>query len=108
MLYEPKWEQKAKTANLHSIENLIAWLERQPCDGTYDFTNPSACLLGQYLRAHGEQDYHYLGSDAAGAFFGDDGYIIHSTRGMRGSVNRDLWSFGRALERAREIHSARR
>ena len=42
MLHNPKWD-------LISLESLIAWLEQQPADGTYDWTKPDECLIACYL-----------------------------------------------------------
>ena len=36
-----------------SLESLVAWLERQPGDGTYDYCDPFDCLLCRYFRAVG-------------------------------------------------------
>lgn len=105
MLYDPKWEKP----NVRSIESLIAWLEKQPCDGTYDFTEPSACLLAQYLKFHGATERHdyALGSGEAIAYFGDDGVIIHGMPGAKGRADRaTMWTFGAALERARAAMTA--
>lgn len=45
MLFDPKWETKADPLSLSS---LIAWLELQPGDKTYDADNPRECLLAQW------------------------------------------------------------
>jgi hypothetical protein len=42
MLYNPQW-------NVMSLESLIAWLESQPANGSYNWPHPDRCLLGCYL-----------------------------------------------------------
>ena len=50
MLYDPKWE---KPADVFSLESLIAWLEQQPSETVYWYTNQGRCLLSQYFAAMG-------------------------------------------------------
>jgi hypothetical protein len=52
MLYDPKWGVEVK-ADPFSLDNLIAWLEKQPAKKTYCFMDSGACLLGQYYIAMG-------------------------------------------------------
>ena len=35
MLYDPKWEKPEVKADPFSLDALIAWLEKQPANGTY-------------------------------------------------------------------------
>ena len=42
MLYDPKWEQP-------SLTGFTAWLEQQPGDIAYDFSDPFRCPLAKYL-----------------------------------------------------------
>lgn len=52
MLYDPKWEQKTdQTFEGVSLLGLIAWLECQPADKPYDYTEPTKCVLAQFLQA---------------------------------------------------------
>lgn len=53
MLYDPKWEVKIKP-DVFSLENLIAWAEKQPADKVYDFWC-HRCYLGQYFEEYGYQ-----------------------------------------------------
>lgn len=89
MLYDPKWD-------VMSLEGLIAWLELQPPEGTYDWNHCENCLLGRYLmdrvgsiglyrkyRNRYSEMPHYLLVAAAGT-----------------------WTFGAALERARMAMAA--
>lgn len=53
MLYDKRWDAKVK-ADPHTLESLIAWLEKQPAAKRYQFMNCSGrCLYGQYLEAMG-------------------------------------------------------
>ncbi len=52
MLHNPAWEPKPEVT---SLAGLIAWLEQQPPEKCYAYTNTSGgkcgCLLDQYLTA---------------------------------------------------------
>lgn len=39
--------------DVFSLESLIAWLEKQPADKEYFYSNPYNCLLCQYFEANG-------------------------------------------------------
>lgn len=54
MLYNPNWNKK-KSKDWKSLDNLIAWLETQPADGYYCYTDSGNCMLAQYLRAQGKK-----------------------------------------------------
>lgn len=55
MLYDPKWEVKAKP----SLHGFIAWLEQQPSSRTYDYTEIGKCALAQYYATLGRvSDFH--------------------------------------------------
>lgn len=43
MLFKPAWAR-------YSLENLTAWLERQPASKTYVTWSINHCLIGQWLR----------------------------------------------------------
>jgi hypothetical protein len=54
MLYDPKWEKTETKADPYSVHNLIAWLEQQPADSTYDYDDcHGGCLLGQFWASIG-------------------------------------------------------
>lgn len=109
MLYDPKWEAPQVKANPFSLESLIAWLEKQPTDRQYCFTEWGECLIAKWLlsidpRSHLAQnaptgfyyvvleqtmDFNHFGDIAAGMHWGDS------------------WTFGAALARAREELAAR-
>jgi hypothetical protein len=50
MLYDPKWEVKTDP---FTLDSLIAWLEKQPADGTYCYDSNGCCILAQYFTAMG-------------------------------------------------------
>lgn len=55
MLYDPNWN---KQPGKISLESLIGWLETQDPDTEYDWLNPGTCLLGQWLKATGHENYY--------------------------------------------------
>jgi hypothetical protein len=48
MLYDPKWS-KSKPC----LDDLIAWLEEQDLNTTYDWFDPRGCLVYNYLASKG-------------------------------------------------------
>jgi hypothetical protein len=89
MLYDPKWQPL-------SLANLIAWLEKQPPDRRYRYTKPRSCLVAQWLKATGAQEY-VLHSHEVSTLFGGLGDFI---------VMEEARTFGAALQRARASVSA--
>ena len=95
-------EQVAKpvTTDPFSLESLIAWLEKQPCDQWYAWACAGECLIGQWLHSIDRNSHP---DDNGGSF----GYIVYGepvdlTR--YDSIALDGKStFGAALERARTI-----
>jgi len=56
MLFNPTWgevTQEVTQPDYLSNTSLIAWLEKQPADGTYPYSDPCNCMLAQYFDAHG-------------------------------------------------------
>jgi len=51
MLYNRDWDKIAKPDI--TIENLIAWLEKQPCEKGYNYWSPNDCLLDQWIKSIG-------------------------------------------------------
>ena len=101
MLFDPKWEVKADP---FSLESLIAWLEKMPADGTYNYISNGNCLLAQYLRSSGHRRVSVDGYS----------YYIEGTKQRISPTFRDIampeisWCFwrstyGAALERARKL-----
>jgi hypothetical protein len=68
MLYDPKWDA-------FNLRRLIAWLEKQPPQKRYGYTNTSRCLLAQYFTAIGVK-FEAVGTDCvwlkAGEYFAID------------------------------------
>lgn len=76
--------------SVFSIESLILWLEQQPPDKRYDYHDcRGACLYGQYMAAHG-----YSWEQARGK--------LESTRAVYRFAHAHPWTFGAALDRARQ------
>lgn len=79
-----------------TMEGLIAWLEQQPADGTYDYMDCSGgCLVGLYL---GLDEDTFNGFSNSNHPFEGRVYDIACIR---------PWTFGAALERAREYQALR-
>jgi hypothetical protein len=99
MLYDPKWEQKTETkADPFKLETLIAWLEKQPAAGEYEYTSSTGCALCQYFRAQGinVRTLDICGFSVVGS------YTEHSYPRAFAEATRSLpWTYGAALERAR-------
>ena len=99
MLYDPKWEAPTETkADPFSLESLIAWLEKQPAECSYDWQFIPNCLLGQWARAMGVSgEYAILNrSKALGMSTPFSGIALFSP-----------CTFGAALERARKALNTR-
>jgi hypothetical protein len=94
MLYDPKWEKKAKSEL--SLAGLIAWLETQDPKTEYEWFGCTPCLVEQYAAACG--------------FSRDDLYCVKDERGFNaydriacdsGLAVAKPHTFGAALDRAR-------
>lgn len=95
MLYDPKWSNDAAV----SLDTLIAWLETMPPEQYYDPCIPKSCLFGQYFTARGFSDVGKLSIAAT------DTNAINSTIAF-GTLDDMRWTFGAALNRARNIQVA--
>jgi hypothetical protein len=99
MLYDPKWKVKAKPY-IYSLPALIAWLELMPPNQRYNFQNPNACAVAQYLKWAGVTDFNLysweiekrFGKPVANAIYADE--------------RREMWTFGAALDRARKLQAS--
>lgn len=98
MLYDPKWEVKADPFDLRA---LIAWLEKQPANKTYDFYCAGECMVGQWVKS--------IDPDATTARdlgWGSSFYYVHGKVVDLGSfvdiANSEecKFTFGAALKRA--------
>ncbi|HEV8263243.1 MAG TPA: hypothetical protein VGQ19_21095 [Burkholderiales bacterium] len=93
MLYDKRWDIKADP---FSLTSLIAWLERQPAGGAYNYVCNGHCLLAQYLKACGFQGV-YLTSRQATA----KGKTIDIPLTFDQIAVEKPHTYGAALERAR-------
>jgi len=97
MLYDPKWEIQIK-ADPFSLDSLIAWLEKQPADKSYQFCDSSSCLIAQYLKAHGVKHFNLLSREIRELGWLE--VVNPRVLGPRGDY------FGFALDRARQLRAA--
>ncbi len=94
----------AQKADPFSLRSLVEWLEMQEGETAYDYTEPKYCLLGQYVVASGGKyipDYTIDGHtlDAGG-------FSLHAERpDLYEVVSEHPWTFGAALQRARNLLS---
>lgn len=89
MLYDPKWEQQTKTEP-PSLAGLVAWLEQQPKDQSYNCYSITRCVIAQYrFAATGRHDSIALVD------------IVGGTKAHRDIGCTAPYTFGAALERAR-------
>lgn len=98
MLYNPDWK---KPAEVLSLESLIAWLEKQPADGTYDFMCCGECLLAQYFTSCG-----FSAVSMGSSTFQLDGIErslppIWNAIARGTSITLGRWTFGAAFSRDR-------
>ena len=100
MLYDPKWK---KPTDIFSLESLIAWLEQQPSNTSYNWYEPRSCLVCMYLQdATGESEPWYLPNHESKKYSD-----VFPTHDLYLKVGGTLpWTFGAALNRARAANSA--
>src|SRR6476660_2885832 len=79
-----------------TLESLIAWLEKQPADQTYDWADcDGRCLIGLYSAAHGISFTTMCATDR------DDGTAPYDRLTTTGIAYRRPHTFDAALKRAR-------
>lgn len=109
MLYDPKWEKKIETkADPFDLRTLIAWLETQNSQKTYNYGCNGHCLLAQYFT---DQGFAYVGMGGTRFSYGPDGN--RQVQMLPPHFNRIAWAsgktapgeytFGGALKRARAV-----
>lgn len=84
-----KPEGETKEANPFTLDALIAWLEKQPAEKTYNIFDASRCLFGQFgccepdhnkiNRMFGIKDIHYIGWSYPNTF----GAALERARNLR-------------------------
>jgi hypothetical protein len=87
--------------DIYALSTLIAWLEKQPKEATYNFHDCNGkCLIGQYMSAHGIRHifgdgqysiFHHLGGDSEQTGWGPE------------IAGPDPQTFGAALLRAKAL-----
>jgi hypothetical protein len=85
MLFDPKWQRRPV------LRGFIAWLERQPADKAYNWSNVHYCACAQFFDQGGE-----WGPDNAWVKINEGVDLNELARGQ----GRHDWTFGRLLERA--------
>lgn len=100
MLYDPKWEKTETKADVYSVASLVAWLEKQPPDKSYDWYSVTGCLVCNYLTdATGNKTPWHNDEDKSYKTVFPNGPAYHFVGG------REPWTYGAALERARTLAS---
>lgn len=95
MLYNEDWNKT--TVDPFSLDSLIAWLEKKPENGSYQYTDPCWCLLALYFKDCGFKDVMVGPEDIhceKKRYPLPIGFDNISNNGRRG------WTFGEALDRA--------
>lgn len=101
MLYDKRWDKPEVKADPFSLESLIAWLEKMPADGAYRWEEHRDCLLGQWCI------YNGLIGSALGNKSIDLGLSTNPDGFYEIAVESGPYTFGAALERARQALAAR-
>lgn len=93
--------------NPMTVTSLVAWLEKQPANGEYNYANSIDCMLCRYFRAH---EVAFDGVNATTYWLGDQRtqlpeHFDNIARGNAGLIVDDCpeWNYGAALRRAREF-----
>lgn len=90
-----------------SLDNLIAWLEQQPADETYPYSESRGCVLAQYFTAMGLKDVLVTpGQYAAGRFSYPRKLLPAGWEGIANGFPSGAWTFGAALRRAKALQKA--
>jgi len=101
MLYDPKWEQKAKAKkDPLALATLISWLEQQPKDDVYCYFSHGRCLLGKYFYDLGFRRIWVGGMSFRHS--GTGGVRLVMPESFADISAEEPWTFGAALDRARE------
>lgn len=109
---------KPNTDDMLSLDNLIAWLEQRPADGTYDYCSSRKCLLAQYFTAKGLKAFSVtpgIYTTNYGSWTGEENHLLphgweHIALGGSTKFNGQLngvWTYGSALQRAKALKYGR-
>lgn len=102
MLYDPRWQIKRDL----SLRGLIAWLEAQLADKAYIHTFADECLLGQWLKFIDPKSSPVACGGYVYIVNGSNQNFLHLKDIACGSGPKD-WTFGSALQRARQAMELR-
>ena len=96
-------------ADPFSLESLAAWLEKQPADATYNYSDNDCCMLCQFFRANGLPVTSLSAAGYRLSRGGDRFPLPHDfdTIALGTKLGRTNWTFGAALTRAREALASR-
>ena len=97
------YEAKPKTDHAVSVADLAAWLETQPANGEYCYTDMGGCLLHQYFTARGKPIYRMYSN---GSWRDFSGQRRPYPRELNGIALRGSYTYGAALERCRRYLAA--
>lgn len=104
MLYDKRWDKPDIKADPFSLESLIAWLEKQPAEGEYNYYDNCGCMLHQYFSAVNLPGLDWI---SGWDIVLKDGSQIRFPRGFWEAATHSPSTFGGALTRAREALAAR-
>lgn len=99
MFVETKKDGEAE-AQYPSLAGFIAWLEKQPADEGYNWCIGSVCACGKYAESLGLRSSWLSRGAEADEHFRTWRSLNKIARGN--SWGAENWTFGRALERARD------
>jgi len=94
MLADPKWDY-------NTVESFIAWLELQPPETTYDYWDCGDCVGTRYLKSKGFTYESYP------KLFNNIGTRVFICDGRAPGSDDKPWTYGQALQRARQALAAR-
>lgn len=100
MLNNPQWQKTLETARAveFSREHVIAWLETQPADGAYCYTDTGECLIAKYLTFLG---HTRVSVGALGCYNSDRISRTQAPRFLYEAAVQSPRTFGAALDRVR-------
>lgn len=86
--------------DIYSLDTLIAWLELQPGDGAYCYSDNGQCLLAQYFSYYGFSD---IGMGSQFFNHGPRREEVFLPDWFNAIAVRKLWVIGAALARAKAL-----
>ncbi len=111
MLYDPKWDNPNRVLESITLNDLIAWLELQPATKKYYYSHNNKCMLCAFLLDHGAKYAYVTGSrwdnDPQP---GSEGVPLplhfDDIAAARDTFDKNRWTYGAALTRAKNIREA--